>query len=129
MQSPVAPSGQAGISARTPGADRDRVLGAWPSDSSRAGSDFRSPQPGAWKLPSSRREDGNCFGAIYLFILYHVPERIEKGLEIALYKKLLVILAVSPQASVARPMASGLGGGAEPGWDPGHYVANKEPAH
>lgn len=32
VQSPVAPRGEAGISARTPGADRDRVLGARPSN-------------------------------------------------------------------------------------------------
>ena len=37
---------------------------------------FRNSWPVAWKSPSLGRADGNCFGAVYLFICQHVSGRI-----------------------------------------------------
>lgn len=51
------------------GVHRDGVLCARPGHRPGVGGDGRGPWPWAWKVPGSGREDRNCFGNIYLFIL------------------------------------------------------------
>lgn len=122
LQRPIAPGSRLRGSHWHRGTCRDGILcavrgqpwGWW---------QFPEPLAMAWKPPSLGRADRNC---IYLFILYSVPERIEKGLEIALYQKLLVILGL-PLRQVQWLLPHQCPAEAEPGPDPSCYVDNKKP--